>query len=130
EDAATGAGRAVAGEGAVGDRQRAAVEDGTAHDAGAAAVGDGQVLDRERDGGVHREHAHRSAAADGNQAPTVNGGVGANGLRAGDGNRGGAAAGERHGAVEIYAAREAGVQPVRPRLGATRTTAGADDTRE
>src|SRR5207244_945440 len=82
---------------------------------------------RERDTRVHQEHAHRVATADRNHAPTVDGGVGANGLRAGDGNRRGAAAGEGHGAVETPAAGEAEVEC---RLGTTRTRAGADDTRE
>src|SRR5439155_16739703 len=40
--------------------------------------------------------------------PTVNGGVEANGLRAGDGNRCGAAAVEGHGAVETHTAGETG----------------------
>src|SRR5206468_11301933 len=86
-----------------------------------------QVLDRERDTGVHREHANRVSTTDGNQTPTVNRGIGAYGLLAGDGNRRGAAAVKGHGSVETAAAREAGVQR---RLGATRTRTGADDTGE
>ena len=91
----------------------------------AIAVGDGQVLDREVNARVHVEDAHAVPAADRDQAPAVNGGVGANGLGAGDGNRGGAAAVEGHGAVETPAAWEAGIQRG---LGAARTCAGARDT--
>src|SRR5205823_13809710 len=85
------AGGEVAGEGAVDDAQGARVEDGAAEEAGAEAgppsIDDGHAFDREHHAGVHREHANRPTTADDNQVPTVNGGVGTDRLRAGDGNR-------------------------------------------
>src|SRR5262249_8423164 len=89
--------------------------------AGTETIGDGQVFDRERGGGVHCEHLNHVAAADGDHAPTINGGVEANVLGAGDGDRRGPAAVEGHVAVETRATGEAGVQR---RLGARGDDAG------
>ena len=113
----------IAEEGAVRDRQRAAAGDATVV---ATALGDGQVLDREVDASVHGEDAHAVPAAGRDQTPAINGGVSANGLRAGDGNRGGAPAVEGYGAVETPAAWEAGIQRC---LGAACTRASAHDAR-